>query len=137
MSDSPTTGLLDVAVVTPEGAIYQGTAADVVVPAFDGEWAFYPGHAPFVALLGAGELRIRAQHDGVPERWYLAGGVVQVAHDRIVLLAESVRSAASIDRAAAERELAALWSRPVAGEAALEERLAAADRLRTRIRIAG
>ena len=49
---------LQVSVVTPEGAAYEGEAANVVAPAFDGEVAFYPMHAPYVGVLGFGELRI-------------------------------------------------------------------------------
>ena len=51
MADTHT---LKVAVVTPEGAAYEGEASSLVAPAFDGEIAFYPSHAPFVGVLGQG-----------------------------------------------------------------------------------
>ena len=64
MSDAQRT--LKVSVVTPEGAAYDGEAAHVVAPAFDGEMAFYPMHAPLVGVLGYGELRV-TRTDGETE----------------------------------------------------------------------
>ena len=66
------TQMLKVSVVTPEGAAYEGDASSLVAPAFDGEIAFYPMHAPFVGVLGNGELRITRAADGVTECFYLA-----------------------------------------------------------------
>ena len=58
-----TDAALNVAVITPEGAAYEGTASMVVVPAFDGEVAILVGHAPFVGALGAGEMRVTTGDD--------------------------------------------------------------------------
>lgn len=136
MSDAQAKDRIRVAVVTPEGAAFEGLARQVVVPAFDGEWAFLPGHAPFVALLGVGELRVTPDAGGVPERFYLAGGVVQVADDEVVVLAEAVRRASALDPAAARQELADSLARPAVGDEAIDARLAAEDKARARIRVA-
>lgn len=136
MSDAQAQDRIRVAVVTPEGAAFDGLARQVVVPAFDGEWAFLPGHAPFVALLGVGELRVTPDAGGVPERFYLAGGVVQVADNEVVVLAESVRRASALDAAKARQALSDAMSRPAVGEEELEARLAAEDKARAQIRVA-
>ena len=94
---------LEVSVVTPEGAAFEGTARAVVLEAHDGQVAFLPQHAPFVGELGAGELRIEAEE--ASHRWYLGGGVVQVLNDVVSVLAEEVEDLAHIDVDAAQMDL--------------------------------
>ena len=104
---------LQVAVVTPEGSAFEGTAASVVVPGYDGEVAFLRGHAPFVGAIGHGELRIQAT-DGGTRRWYLEGGVAQVMDDEVTILADRILPAEDVDAATARKELdAALALTPV------------------------
>ncbi len=126
---------LTVSVVTPEGSAYEGRAAHVVVPAFDGEMAFYPMHAPLVGVLGYGELRI-TRVDGVTEHFCLAGGVVQIAQDEVSILAESVEPARSVDGADAARRLEEARTAPATGTLALDLRQARTDEARARIRVA-
>ncbi len=134
MSDAQRT--LTVSVVTPEGAAYEGEATHVVAPAFDGEMAFYPMHAPLVGVLGYGELRV-TRTDGQTEYFYLAGGVVQVADDEVSILAESVTPAADLSIAQAEKDLAAALSTSAVGEVELDARLERTDDARAQLRAAG
>lgn len=126
--------LLTVAVVTPEGSAYEGHAEMVVVPAFDGEVAFLPGHTPFVGQLGHGELRV-LRPDRIEDHWYLEGGVVQVTHDAVTILAERVLRLASIDVARAEEEIRGALARVPTSE----EEFLARDRTllsaRSRLRV--
>jgi F-type H+-transporting ATPase subunit epsilon len=122
-------------VVTPEGAAYEGSADHVVAPMFDGEMAFYPRHAPFVGVLGSGELRV-VRTDGRTEYFFLAGGVVQVAADEVAILATSVQSASAVDAEAAREQLAAAMATEAAGEDEIEARQARIDDARARMRVA-
>ena len=49
---------LSVQIITPERSWDPVPADAVILPAFDGEVGILRGHAPFVCLLGEGELRI-------------------------------------------------------------------------------
>ncbi len=129
-----TDALLNVAVITPEGAAYEGTASMVVAPAFDGEVAFLAGHAPFVGALGAGEMRV-TNADG-EQRFYLEGGVVQVADDEVVVLAEAVRSIEQLDPAAEAEALKEALAIPATSATALAERERKAGAARARLRLA-
>ena len=133
MSDAQRT--LKVTVVTPEGSAYEGEATHVVAPAFDGEMAFYPLHAPLVGVLGYGELRV-TRPDGETEFFYLAGGVVQVVDNEVSILAEAVTPAAELSVAKAEAALAEAMGVEATGEAELDARLAASDDARARLRAA-
>lgn len=107
MSEAPLSGgrTLRVAVVTPEGAVFDGEAGSVVVPGPEGELAFWPQHAAYVGALGVGELRV-TRPGGEVERWVLEGGVAEVAGSRVTVLADRVQPLARIDVAATQAALA-------------------------------
>lgn len=77
---------LTVALITPDATVYEGRADMVVVPAWDGEIGFLRGHAPLMALLGEGVMRVTA--DGAERRFHVAGGFVQVADNVVSVLSE-------------------------------------------------
>ena len=54
-----------------------------------------PHHAPLLATLGVGELRIRK--GGEEELFAIAGGFVQVRPDKVVVMAETADMASEID----------------------------------------
>ena len=81
---------LSVAVITPQSTVYEGDADMVVVPAWDGEVGILRGHAPMMALLGEGEMRVT--RGGAEERFFVSGGFVQVADDVVSVMSETARS---------------------------------------------
>ena len=126
--------VLTVAVVTPEGSAFEGTAQSVVVPGYDGEVAFLRGHAPFVGAIGHGELRVMTP-EGETRNWYLEGGVAQVLDDEVTILADGILPAAEVDAAQARQDLDdALASTPSSSdEFALRDRKLASAQARLRI----
>jgi F-type H+-transporting ATPase subunit epsilon len=125
-----------VSVVTPEGAAFSGPAASVVVPAHDGEVAFLPGHAAFVASLGYGELRIQPA-DGPARRLYAEGGVVQVLRGVVTVLAEQALPAEKVDAAKARADLDRANAVVAVGDAAAGARERAILSARARLAVAG
>ncbi len=77
---------LSVAVISPERTIYEGEAELVVAPAWDGEVGILRHHAPMLALLGEGDVRVRLGND--EQRFFVAGGFLQVADDVVTILSE-------------------------------------------------
>jgi len=75
-----------VSVVSPEQALYDGDATALVAPAYDGEVGILPRHAPFLTLLGAGELVIRSP--GGARRFRVEGGFLEVHGNRVRVVAE-------------------------------------------------
>jgi F-type H+-transporting ATPase subunit epsilon len=102
---------LHVTVVTADRPVFQGEAEFVVVPGpDDGEVGFLPGHAPYMAMLGYGPMRIN-EPGGRTLRFAVYGGFVQVLHDRVVVLANRAQKAGEITPEHVEadrREIAAL-----------------------------
>ena len=80
-------GKLDLRVVSPSRTGFQGEVSSLVLPAWDGRVGILPGHAPYVALLGAGGLEADLEGGG-RERIFVHGGVVRVEHDHVTVLSE-------------------------------------------------
>lgn len=92
-------------VVTPDKAYFDGEAEYVVVPAWDGEMGIYSNHAPMIARLGYGVLRVRTGGSAGAQRIAIFGGFLKVKDNTVVILAGGARSVADIDRAVAEKDL--------------------------------
>jgi F-type H+-transporting ATPase subunit epsilon len=80
---------MQVTVISPEAAMFDGEADAVIAPAYDGEVGILPNHAPFMTLLGAGTLTIRAA--GGARRFKVKGGFLQVVDNRVRVVAEQVK----------------------------------------------
>ena len=86
---------LQLEIVTPERLAYSDTVDSVVLPGSEGEMGVLPHHAPLLATLGIGELRIRK--GGAEEAFAIVGGFVQVRPDKVVVMAETADMASEID----------------------------------------
>jgi len=92
----------DLSLVTPEGAAFEGEAEMLIVPGAAGEIGILARHAPLVAMLKAGEIRIKAGGD-----WqaFAAGpGYFKVQQDRALVLVDDAVRAEEIDVEEARRE---------------------------------
>lgn len=79
---------MQVTVISPEAATFDGQADSVVAPAFDGKVGILPRHAPFMTLLGEGALVVRT--GGGERRFMVRGGFLQVVDDTVRIVAEHV-----------------------------------------------
>ena len=117
-------------VVTPEGSAFDGEAERLVVPGADGEIGVLARHAPLVAMLKAGEIRIRT--DGAWQSFAAGPGYFKVQKDRAIVLVDDAVRAEDIDPAEARRELEearAVLEKAEAGEEGID-RWEAEQRLR-------
>ena len=120
----------DLTLVTPEGAAFEGEAEMVVVPGDAGEIGVLARHAPLVALLRAGETRVKSA--GQWQSFATGPGYFKVQKDRAIALVDDAVKADDIDPAAARREVEearALMERADAGEEGIDHWVAA-QRLR-------
>ena len=77
---------LRVSVISPEQTLYDGEAASVVAPAFDGEVGILTGHAPMMTLLGRGTLRLSG--GGGARAFAVEGGFLQVVDNQVRVVTE-------------------------------------------------
>nr|PZN70859.1 MAG: F0F1 ATP synthase subunit epsilon [Bacillota bacterium] len=87
---------MSLTIITPEHTVLKDAPTDaVVVPVVDGSMGILKNHAPMVANLRIGVLRYK--QDGVFKRAAVTGGFVEVANNRITVLADAAELAGSID----------------------------------------
>jgi len=92
----------DLSVVTPDGPAFDGEAEMVIVPGDAGEIGVLARHAPLVAMLRAGEIRVKSGNE-----WqsFAAGpGYFKVQQDRAIALVDDAVRAEDIDIEEARRE---------------------------------
>ena len=93
----------DLSVVTPDGAAFEGEAEMVIVPGAAGEIGVLARHAPLVAMLKAGEIRVKA---GDEWQSFAAGpGYFKVQQDRAIALVDDAVRAEEIDVEQTKREI--------------------------------
>ena len=118
---------LQVRLVTPERILVDQTADAVELPSRSGYLEVLLGHAPLLAELGAGEVRLHGGHAG-EQRYNVNWGFVEVLPERVTILAESALKPEEIDTGRAQEQLDRghkLWNE--AGEDA--EKYAEANRV--------
>jgi F-type H+-transporting ATPase subunit epsilon len=105
----PTSDQLRVRLVTPERTLFESDAAAVELPSKSGYMEVLYGHAPLMAELGAGDVRI---HQGgiessSPEttRYNVSWGFVEVLPNRVTILASDALKPEEIDVQRAEQQL--------------------------------
>jgi F-type H+-transporting ATPase subunit epsilon len=82
--------MLKVSVISPEAVLFEGETDSVVAPAYDGEVGILTGHAPLMALLGDGQLRIGT---GGGRRYNVSGGFMQVLDNEVRVVTEKATAA--------------------------------------------
>lgn len=98
------TGLLAVRLVTPDRVLLDATAEAVELPSMSGYLEALYGHAPLLAELGAGEVRLHGGTSG-NQKFFVAWGFVEVLPERVTILAETAMHPDEIDVAEARQEL--------------------------------
>ncbi len=77
---------LNCSILTPERYLFEGNVDLAVVTASDGEMGFLVDHAPLIAELGAGEVRL--SEDKKTELFAVEGGIVEIKDNKVTILAE-------------------------------------------------
>lgn len=127
---------LDVEIVTGERLILREEGVDMVVaPGGAGTLGILPQHAPLVTTLAFGELRIKKGNE--EQSILVYGGFMEVADDKVLVLADSAERAEEVDveRAETARRRA---EESIAGRQAtmdLEEAQASLRRANLRLRV--
>jgi F-type H+-transporting ATPase subunit epsilon len=94
----------DIALVTPDGAVFDGEAQMIVVPGVAGEIGVLARHAPLVATLKAGSTRIHLTENQIVE-FATGPGFFKVELDRALALVDDAVNVKEIDDSRAREQL--------------------------------
>ncbi|MES2590281.1 MAG: ATP synthase F1 subunit epsilon [Bacteroidota bacterium] len=76
-------------IITPDKKVYSGDVEAVKLPGAEGSFGILKNHAPIIATLKKGIVKITDNKKNV-ESIEINGGVVEVLNNKIVVLAESI-----------------------------------------------
>lgn len=74
-------------ILTPEQNIYSGDVYGVQLPGLEGSFEILEGHAPIIASLGDGKMKI-LKDKNTTEQFDITGGFVEVINNKASVLIE-------------------------------------------------
>ncbi len=95
------TKTIHIEVVSSEKELFSGDVALVVVPGEAGELGILPGHAPLLARIKPGVLKV-VPPEGGEEFIYVSGGVLEVQPEKVTVLADVAERGEALDEERAE-----------------------------------
>lgn len=92
---------IHVDIVSAEEEIHSGPATVVYAPAEMGEVGIYPRHAPMLAKLKPGEVRVETEQGEEELFFFVSGGLLEVQPHVVTVLADTAIRARDLDEASA------------------------------------
>lgn len=76
-------------IITPDQKVFSGEVKLIQVPGLDGSFEVMHKHAPIIAIIGHGKVKIITENSET-KFFEVDGGVVEVKDNKIILLAEKL-----------------------------------------------
>ena len=96
--------MFKLSIVSPERILFEEEIESLVVPGSEGYLGILSHHAPLIAGLKVGKIRLRTQ-ENVEKTLAISGGFIDVSDNQATILADSVEFVDEIDLNRAEGEL--------------------------------
>lgn len=78
-------------ILTPEQNIYSGNVYGVQLPGIEGSFEILENHAPIIATLGKGKMKV-LKDKNTTEMFDITGGFVEVLNNKASVLIESAKA---------------------------------------------
>jgi F-type H+-transporting ATPase subunit epsilon len=75
-------------IITPQKKVYSGEVEAIKLPGAEGSFGILNNHAPLIATLKQGTVKVTDASKKI-ENFVINGGVVEVLHNKITVLAEA------------------------------------------------
>ena len=79
-------------ILTPEHRVYSGNVYGIQLPGIEGSFEVLDKHAPMIASLGQGKMKIMKEKTGHTELYEITGGFVEVLNNKASVLIEGATS---------------------------------------------
>ncbi|HPY81706.1 MAG TPA: ATP synthase F1 subunit epsilon [Bacteroidales bacterium] len=78
---------MTIEIIAPDKEIFKGDASQIQLPGVDGLFAILNLHAPLIALLKQGKIKITGENEQITQI-DIMGGVVEVKNNKVLVLAD-------------------------------------------------
>ena len=92
---------IHVDVVSAEESVFSGLVEFVDLPGETGELGILPGHTPLLTRVRPGAVRLRLPDQEAEELIFVAGGILEVQPNRVLVLADTAIRGKDLDEAKA------------------------------------
>lgn len=89
-------------ILTPSKKEFEGNILSVTVPGTVGEFQVLFNHAPIISTLEIGRIKVKTA-DGPEQIFAVSTGVVEVLHNKVLILVKSIEKISEIDLPRAEK----------------------------------
>jgi F-type H+-transporting ATPase subunit epsilon len=89
-------------IISPERTIFSGSVTSVVVPATGGKMGILANHAPIIASLDAGPMKVVAEDETITI-YAIGGGFVEAGNNLVLVIADVAEPADAIDEERAKK----------------------------------
>ena len=73
-------------IISPDNLIFRGEVDSIILPGKEGSFGILNNHAPIIATLQEGKVSVI--QDGSEKQFDIAGGVVEVLKNKVIVLSE-------------------------------------------------
>ena len=92
---------LTLEIITPEKPIFKDQIESVTIPGTQGSFQLLKNHAPIISSFEIGIIKVKK---AAAETYYTtSGGTVEVSHNKVLVLADSIEKVEDIDEDRAEQ----------------------------------
>lgn len=81
---------MNVEILTPDQVVYEGETSGLQLPGVGGSFEILNNHAPLIAALKAGRMRLNTE-GGTSMVWNIKAGFVEVLNNHIIVLTEGAK----------------------------------------------
>ena len=89
-------------IITPSKTAFAGQVTSITVPGVKGEFQVLLNHAPLMSNFEIGRIKLELT-DGGEKVFVTSGGVIEVIHNVVLLLADSIETPEEIDAQRAQK----------------------------------
>ena len=82
---------MNLEILTPEHKVFTGEVSGIQLPGVEGSFEILENHAPMVAALGKGKMKI-IKSKGSTELYRIEGGFVETMQNKTIVLLEGAES---------------------------------------------
>ncbi len=75
-------------ILTPDRKVFEGDVYGVILPGISGSFELLDNHAPIVAALGKGALKVLKSKTNETESYIVDGGFVEMSNNKAIVLLE-------------------------------------------------
>jgi F-type H+-transporting ATPase subunit epsilon len=79
-------------IITPERIIYDGNVYGIILPGAEGYLELLENHAPIIAALGKGTIKVIVEKNATPEQYNVTGGFVEMSNNKVMVLIEGAET---------------------------------------------